>query len=122
MRLLILLSTILFSCSKDNSKDTPIPNAYRQTKTISYNSVSVDVIIDKPAKNELDVLLLFHGSVTSDSEIHTAANNTLDKFKGILDRNDRMIVSVAYPQEFVLLGDNIVIWQQGLTQCIRQME
>jgi DNA-binding transcriptional ArsR family regulator len=38
----------------------------------------------------------------------TAANNTLDKFKGILDRKDMMIVSVIYPQENVLLGDNIV--------------
>jgi len=114
MRLLILLSVILFSCSKDNSTDTPIPTAYRQTKTISYNSVSVDVIIDKPAKNDLDVLLVFHGSVTSDSEILTAANNTLDKFKGILDRNDMMIVSVAYPQEFVLLGDNIVKGEAAL--------
>ena len=114
MRLLILLSVILFSCSKDNSTDTQIPTAYRQTKTISYNSVSVDVIIDKPAKNDLDVLLVFHGSVTSDNEILTAANNTLDKFKGILDRNDMMIVSVAYPQEFVLLGDNIVKCEAAL--------
>jgi hypothetical protein len=114
MRFLILLSVILFSCSKDNSTDTPIPTAYRQTKTISYNSVSVDVIIDKPARNDLDVLLVFHGSVTSDSEILTAANNTLDKFKGILDRNDMMIVSVAYPQEFVLLGDNIVKCEAAL--------
>jgi hypothetical protein len=114
MRLLILLSVIIFSCNKDNSADTPIPTAYRQTKTISYNSVSVDVIIDKPAINDLDVLLVFHGSVTSDNEILTAANNTLDKFKGILDRNDMMIVSVAYPQEYVLLGDNIVKCEAAL--------
>ena len=114
MRLLILLSVIIFSCSKDNNADTPIPTAYRQTKTITYNSVSVDVIIDKPAINDLDVLLVFHGTVTSDNEILTAANNTLDKFKGILDRNDMMIVSVAYPQEFVLFGDNIVKCEAAL--------
>jgi hypothetical protein len=114
MRLLILLSTILFSCSKDNNTDTPISTAYRQTKTISYNSVSMDVIIDKPEQNELDVLLVFHGTVTSDTEILTAANNTLDKFKGILERNDMLIVSVAYPQEFVLLGDNIVKCEAAL--------
>jgi hypothetical protein len=48
----------------------------------------MDVIIDKPAINDLDVLLVFHGTVTSDNEILTAANNTLDKFKGILDRNN----------------------------------
>jgi len=110
MRLLILLSTILFSCNTD----TPTSTAYRQTKTISYNSVSIDVIIDKPEQNELDVLLVFHGTVTSDTEILTAANNTLDKFKGILERNDMLIVSVAYPQEFVLLGDNIVKCEAAL--------
>jgi len=110
MRLLILLSTILFSCSKDNSTDAPIPTAYRQTKTISC----IDVIIDKPEQNELDVLLVFHGTVTSDTEILTAANNTLDKFKGISERNDMLIVSVAYPQEFVLLGDNIVKCEAAL--------
>lgn len=114
MRLLILLSTILFSCNKKNIIDATIPTAYRQTKTISYNSHSVEVIIDKPAFNDLDVLLVFHGSVTSDNEIITAANNTLDKFKGILDRNDMMIVSVAYPQEYVLFGDNIVKCEAAL--------
>lgn len=114
MRLLILLSVILFSCSKEEKNDTPMPTAYRETKSISYNSIGVDVVIDKPAKNDLDVLLVFHGTVASDSAILTAANNTLDKFKGILDRNDMMIVSVAYPQEFVLLGDNIVKCEAAL--------
>ena len=114
MRLLILISSILFSCNKKTITDTPIPDAFRQTKTISYNSVSVDVVIDKPAINDLDVLLVFHGSVTSDNEILTAANNTLDKFKGILDRNDMMIMSVAYPQEYVLFGDNIVNCEAAL--------
>lgn len=114
MRLLVLLSIVLFSCNKESITDAPIETAYRQTKTISYDSVSVDVIIDKPAKNDLDVLLVFHGTVTSDSEILTAASNTLDKFKGILDRNDMMVVSVAYPQEYVLLGDNIVKCEAAL--------
>jgi hypothetical protein len=44
----------------------------------------------------------------------TNANTTLDKFKGILNRNDMMIVSVAYPQENVLLGDNIVQGEAAL--------
>jgi hypothetical protein len=114
MRLFFLLTALLFSCNQDNTKDAPIPTAYRQTKSISYNSVSVDVIIDKPAKNDLDVLLVFHGTVASDSDILTAANTTLDKFKGILERNDMMIVSVAYPQESVLLGDSIVKCEAAL--------
>lgn len=113
MRLFFLFSVILFSCSKNNL-DNSNPTAYRQTKTIAYDSIRVEVIIDKPAKNDLDVLLVFHGTVASDSAILAAANNTLDKFKGILDRNDMMIVSVAYPQEFVLFGDNIVKCEAAL--------
>jgi hypothetical protein len=112
MRLLILLTLFFFSCDKDNT--TVQPAAYRITKTVTYNNINVEVIIDKPALNEVDVLLVFHGTVMYDSSIMTAANTTLDKFKGILDRNDMMIVSVAYPQEHVLLGDNIVQGEAAL--------
>lgn len=105
---LLLVSLFFFSCAKDNTTEQPTPSAYRITKSVNYNTINVDVVIDKPALNEVDVLLVFHGTVLNDSNIMTAANNTLDKFKSILDRNDMMIVSVAYPQENVLLGDNIV--------------
>ena len=44
----------------------------------------------------------------------TAANTTLDKFKSVLDRNDMMIVSVAYPQENILLGDSIIQCEAAL--------
>jgi len=115
MRLLILLTLLLFSCQKDTK---PLlleaPTAYRQTKTITYDSIEVKVVIDKPALNEVDVLLVFHGTVLYDSSLITAANNTLDKFKGILDRKDMMLVSVAYAQENVLLGDNIVQGEAAL--------
>ena len=111
MRLLILLYVLLCFCNQHIDSAT---QAYRQTKTISYNSVSVDVVIDKPAKNDLDVLIVFHGTVMYDREILIAANNTLDKFKAILDSKDMMIVSVAYPQENVLLGDNIVQCEAAL--------
>jgi hypothetical protein len=100
-----ILILFLFSCKKN--KQVESPTAYRITKNISYNNISVDVIIDKPAINNLDVLLVFHGTVQSDSEIITAANTTLDEFKGILDRKNMMIVSVAHPQENILFGDNI---------------
>jgi hypothetical protein len=112
MRLLILLTLFFFSCDKDNT--TVQPAAYRITKTVTYNNINVEVIIDKPTLNEVDVLLVFHGTVMYDSGIMTAANTTLDKFKGILDRNNMMIVSVAYPQEHVLLGDNIVQGEAAL--------
>ena len=115
MRILFGIPLLLFSCTKDVQLPSPdSATAYRQTKTISYNNISVDVVIDKPALNEVDVLLVFHGSVLFDSNLMTAANTTLDKFKGILDRKDMMIVSAVYPQENVLLGDNIVRGEAAL--------
>ena len=108
MRLIFLLTVIYFSsCAKENTTEEST-EAYRVTQTISYNNIDVDVVIDKPDLNEMDVLLVFHGTVLYDSNLITAANTTLDKFKGILDRNDMMIISVAYPQENVLFGDSII--------------
>jgi hypothetical protein len=114
MKLLILLTLFFFSCVKDETADNPTSIAYRTTKSVTYNNVAVDVIIDKPALDEVDVLMVFHGTVLYDSNLMTAANTTLDKFKSILDREDMMIVSVVYPQENVLLGDNIVKGEAAL--------
>jgi hypothetical protein len=115
MRIFTLIILFLFSCQKETKTALPeAPAAYRQTKTITYDSIEVKVVIDKPALNEVDVLLVFHGTVLYDSSLMTAANTTLDKFKDILDRKDMMLVSVVYPQENVLLGDNIVQGEAAL--------
>jgi hypothetical protein len=111
MRIFISLLVLLFlSCEKDNSANQPNPNtsAYRITKSISYNSVGVDVIIDKPEGNEFDVLITYHGTVQSDSDILPSAETTLNQFKNILNRQDMMIISVAHPQLNILFGDNIL--------------
>ncbi len=115
MNILPFLFLLLFAC-KEKTTDAPTPpnNAYRVTKTVEYGGVSVDVVIDKPSNDELDVLIVYHGTVWYDSLILQAANNALDVFKRILDRNDMMIVSVAYPEENLLFGDNIQQSEAGL--------
>ena len=105
MRLLSLLFIFFSSCQK---ADDETISAYRMTKNITYNKISVDVVIDKPATNEVDVLIVYHGTVMFDNKILEAANTTLDNFKRILNRSDIMIVSVAYPEENLLMGDNIL--------------
>jgi len=114
VRLIFLFLFIyFFSCSQENTTEQSI-DAYRLTQTITYNNINVDVVIDKPALIEVDVLLVFHGTVLYDLNLMTAANTTLDKFKAILDTNDMMIVSVAYPQENVLFGDSIIECEAAL--------
>jgi hypothetical protein len=59
MRLIFLIVLSLLSCQKDEQAATlNAPRAYRQTITITYNNINVDVVIDKPALNEVDVLLV----------------------------------------------------------------
>lgn len=112
MRHLIWISLLLFSCKKETTAETPATS--RENRKITYNNQTVDIIIEKPAAAAADVLMVFHGSVAFDRDLMTAANTTLDQFKNILERKDMMIISVIYPQENVLLGDNIVVGEAAL--------
>ncbi|MEK7661245.1 MAG: alpha/beta hydrolase fold domain-containing protein, partial [Pseudomonadota bacterium] len=105
IRILPFLTLFLVSCATDMALSTS--TAFRGIKSITYNNVNVSVVIDKPALKEVDVLVVYHGTVLCDCAIVEAANIALDKFKSILDDKDMMIVSVAYPGENMLLGDNI---------------
>ncbi|MBK9164629.1 MAG: alpha/beta fold hydrolase [Acidobacteria bacterium] len=93
-----LIGVLLFSMS----------HSAQEVRRITYNNISVDVVIDKPTNTFVDVLVAFHGTVASDEQIIPAAKNTLARVKEITARTDMMIVSVAYPQEGRLLGDGIL--------------
>jgi len=93
----------LFCCQSDESS----ASAYEGIKTIEYNGTSVDVIISKPALPSADVIVAYHGTVFLDSKILGAAQRMLEELKKITTRNDIMFVSVAYPEENLLMGDNL---------------
>lgn len=107
----VLISILIASCGKDENKNpvnpNPTPTAFKGTKEVEYNSIKVNVVIDKPALAEVDVMVIYHGTVLYDSFILQAATNTLDSVKKVLDNKNIMLVSVAYPGEKMLLGDNI---------------
>jgi polyhydroxybutyrate depolymerase len=81
--------------------------AYTITRSIGTAALSVPAIVDKPVGDSLDVMLLFHGTVGLDSLVLDAARNTLDSFGALFDRRDLLLVSVAYPEEGLLMGDNV---------------
>ena len=93
-------------CKMDDPAEC-IQGPYRIVKKITYKGLTVDVVIDKPVNDTVDVLMTYHGSVAINSRILEAAHKTLNEFKRILDRTDMMIVSVAYPEEHLLMGDNV---------------
>jgi hypothetical protein len=105
---LIIIFLAFIACNKeDNVVDVTPEPAYKISKNISHNGVSVNLIIDKPEGSEFDVLIVFHGTVDFDNLILQAAENTLNVFKDLLDSKKFMIISVAYPEENLLFGDNI---------------
>lgn len=81
--------------------------SYTVTRAIGTADLSVPAILDKPAGDALDVMLLFHGTVSDDSLVLAAARNTLDAFGALFDRRDMLLVSVAYPEQGLLMGDNV---------------
>ena len=81
--------------------------AWREPLKVSYQGVAVDVVIDKPAGTAFDVLLVYHGTAMQDALLMQAAQRTLEEFRGLLDDPTVMVVSVAYPEENLLIGDNL---------------
>jgi hypothetical protein len=83
------------------------PGPYRVTRTLEVDGVRVEAVIDRPANDVADALLLFHGSVIYDRLVLQAAEDTLETFRALLDRDDLLLVSVAFPEEGLLMGDNL---------------
>ncbi|WP_333695491.1 alpha/beta hydrolase family protein [Flavobacterium sp.] len=107
MKYFVLILGILVSCQSDENPQSS-NTAVREVRNITYNGVTVDLVIEKPNQTAADVLLVYHGTVMFDNQILQAAHNTLTNFKNTLNRKDMMIISVAYPEENLLFGDNIL--------------
>lgn len=115
LNLLLPLFIVLLACSdKADEPMMPVEGSTLLVKTIQYQDVTVEVVIDQPPGKAFDALVVYHGTATYDSLILQAAHNVLGVFKRLLDRDDMLIVSVAYPEEGLLLGDNIRQAEAGL--------
>lgn len=120
-RLLLSLFTaatvLIAACGGGSGSDaTPSPSpspsptpsaAWRGPLKVSHQGVNVNIVVDKPAGNAFDVLLVYHGTVMRDDLIMAAANDTLDSFRRLIDNPTLMVVSVAYPEENLTIGDNL---------------
>jgi hypothetical protein len=110
----VALGLLVVACGSDEAGDAAQganpdgADASVATRTLEVDGTRVDVIIDRPAADEVDVLLLYHGTVNEDRLVLDAAQNTLDGFRQVVDRDDLLLVSVAYPEEDLLMGDNLV--------------
>ncbi len=98
---------LLFSMDINNETSSKINILPNTSIVIDYEGIKVNAVIDYPESNEVDVLLAFHGTTMDDSNIIEAAKTMLKNTKKIIKKNNVMIISVAYPEEGMLFGDNI---------------
>lgn len=121
-----LIACSVFACANNVSQPPDSDSSSRQTKTIGYEGRSVQAIIDKPKGTSFDVLMVFHGTVQGqanhDALIMEAAETTRSAFRSLLDRQDVMIVSVAYPQADLLFGDNLAYAETALKWLMNRAE
>lgn len=102
-----LLLTATACRKKEPAPQDKTPAAWQGLKTLSHGGVQVQAAFDVPAAAKADVILTYHGTVGFDSLIVQAAYNALDGFRRLSDRKDILYVSVAYPEENLLMGDNL---------------
>lgn len=100
---------LLMPCCRKKEPLPPekIPDAREVLRTLKHSGVEVQALFDVPAAKDVDVIITYHGTVIFDSLIVEAAYNTRDGFKRLSDRMDLLYVSVAYPEENLLFGDNL---------------
>jgi poly(3-hydroxybutyrate) depolymerase len=112
---LLVVALVAAACSTSGRPEAGTPaTTGRSTRTIELDGVRVEVVIERPAAERADAVLLFHGTVGHDDAVLQAAHDTLDAFGAILDRDDLLLVSVAYPEEGLLMGDNLAHAQAAL--------
>ena len=66
-----------------------------------------------PRVNSFDTLVVYHGTVWYDDK-SCIDEITLGQFIEILDRTDMMVIGVAYPEENLLMGEDIIYAEAAL--------
>jgi hypothetical protein len=111
---LVGLIFIMLSCKKENDPENTLRDSKILTYSINHQGLKVDVLVDKPDIKSVKALMVLHGTVNDDNQIISAAKNTLEEFKKIVKDSSWMLVSVAYPEEGLLMGDNIKFVEAAL--------
>lgn len=105
----VLVGQTADALSPPRASGPPItpPTTDAQWHTATANGVSVQVLAERAKQRKVDVLLVYHGTVGSDARVREATTHTLRTFRKLLGPSDMLIISVAYPEEGRLWGDNV---------------
>lgn len=105
--LLFSMLTALAACGGSGSSGVAPVQTAQGIRTITYGGVSAQVVIHMPSASVKNALVLYHPTVWFDNLILPSAENTLEQFKRLLQRDDMLLVSVAYPQQNREVGEGL---------------
>lgn len=88
--------------------------------TVQTEGFSLPLYVDKPAAEQLDVIVAYHGTVGRDSQLATATQTIAQNLRQILTAPNVAIVSVGYPQQGRLMGESMPEAEAGLRWCQQQ--
>jgi hypothetical protein len=108
-----LICLLSAGCRKNDSGED-IHTVGRFFRQVSHNGLDVTIFLDAPVTDTVDVIMTFHGTVMYDSLILNAAQTSVDMVKGITNRTDILYAGVAYPEEGLLMGDNVAYAEAAL--------
>jgi hypothetical protein len=106
--LIVLLFSIIYILIIKNNKPTEISNSFEnEIIDINYQGFSTKAILNWPEEDVENVLLAFHGTTWDDSKTIAVTEKLVNDLRPIIDKKNLLIIGVAYPQENLLIGDNL---------------
>ncbi len=116
------VALFILACSASQAEPTPVPTATLGPMTVQAEGYTLQLYIDKPAAEALDLIVAYHGTISSDAQLATATQTVAQNLRAILTTPSVAIVSVGYPQQGRLLGQSMPEAEAGLRWCLQQAE
>jgi hypothetical protein len=103
----IATNTVNLSPTDEDIASTPFTINQATQFNVTYNNKSLQGYYYIPTNvlSSTETILGFHGTSSSDSSNLSFAQNLLNTFVQTIGFQDKIVVSIAYPQENILFGD-----------------
>lgn len=121
---IVLFALIAIACSGSETDPALVSSSTATTgpMTVQAEGYTLQLYVDKPAGEVLDLIVAYHGTIGSDAQLPTATQTIAQQLRRILTAPDVAIVSVGYPQQGRLIGQSMPEAEAGLRWCLQQAE
>lgn len=120
LALTLLALALTAACQSSSTTPEPAPAATVGPMTVEAEGYTLQLYIDKPAADVLDLIVAYHGTIRRDHEMPGAAARMATSTRAIVSAPNVAIISVAYPQQGRLIGQSMPEAEAALRWCQQQ--